>query len=275
MCLGKLLCSHLPPVETANVLEVVGQVQLLLTGTGWLSLVNSKLANQAKQTSSLKKGQLVSPGGKPETEPYQWLHQSRSSPLAKTLRHSKSEQASHRHTDTQTHAHAHARLSGNKVVKCSVQSGQSSAAACWLLVQERTLASDARCIAWGVGKNNKNNDNNKAAFACDFQSKAKTALYARTPIRAHASSHSHTHTDTDIQWHSDAISPLLCPSANLWGAFLRSRAGRRTSMLLARSHDLMHFAASSGCSWQRLQPCVPHASRQHWHASLHAPWCCG
>ena len=46
-------------------------------------------------------------------------------------------------------------------------------------------------------------------------------------------------------------------------------------MLLARSHDLMHFAASSGCSWQRLQPCVPHASRQHWHASLHAPWCCG
>ena len=46
-------------------------------------------------------------------------------------------------------------------------------------------------------------------------------------------------------------------------------------MLLARSHDLMHFAASSGCSWQRLQPCVPHASRQHWHASLHAHWCCG
>ena len=46
-------------------------------------------------------------------------------------------------------------------------------------------------------------------------------------------------------------------------------------MLLARSHDLMHFVASSGCSWQRLQPWVPHASRQHWHASLHAHWCCG
>ena len=54
-CLGKLLCSHLPPVETVNVLEVVRQVQLLLTGTGWLSLVNSRLANQAKQTSSWKK----------------------------------------------------------------------------------------------------------------------------------------------------------------------------------------------------------------------------
>ena len=37
----------------------------------------------------------------------------------------------------------------------------------------------------------------------------------------------------------------------------------------------MHFVASSGCSWQRFQPWVPHASRQHWHASLHAHWCCG
>ena len=55
MCLGKLLCSHLPPVETANVLEVVGQVQLLLTGTGWLSLVNSRLANRAnKQAAEIR-----------------------------------------------------------------------------------------------------------------------------------------------------------------------------------------------------------------------------
>ena len=124
MCLGKLLCSHLPPVETVNVLEVVRQVQLLLTGTGWLSLVNSKLANQAKQTSSLKKGQLVSPGGKPETESHQWLHQPRSGPLAKTLRHNTSEQA---YTDTGTEAdtqrHTEAGLSGNNVVKCKVQRG--------------------------------------------------------------------------------------------------------------------------------------------------------
>ena len=48
-CLGKLLCGHFPPVETIKVLEVVGQVQLLLTGTGWLSLVNSRLANRANK----------------------------------------------------------------------------------------------------------------------------------------------------------------------------------------------------------------------------------
>ena len=34
-----------PRVETVNVLEVVRQVQLLLTGTGWLPLVNTRLAN--------------------------------------------------------------------------------------------------------------------------------------------------------------------------------------------------------------------------------------
>ena len=38
-----------PRVETSNVLEVVRQVQLLLTGTGWLSLVNSRLANRANK----------------------------------------------------------------------------------------------------------------------------------------------------------------------------------------------------------------------------------
>ena len=48
-CLGKLLCITFPGVETSKVLEVVGQVQLLLTGTGWLSLVNSRLANRANK----------------------------------------------------------------------------------------------------------------------------------------------------------------------------------------------------------------------------------
>ena len=38
-----------PRVETRKVLEVVGQVQLLLTGTGWLALLNSRLANRANK----------------------------------------------------------------------------------------------------------------------------------------------------------------------------------------------------------------------------------
>ena len=48
-CLGKLLYGHFPPVETVKVLEVVRQVQLLLTGTGWLALLNSRLANRANK----------------------------------------------------------------------------------------------------------------------------------------------------------------------------------------------------------------------------------
>ena len=57
-CLGKLLCGHFPPVETIKVLEVVGQVQLLLTGTGWLSLVNSRLANRANKQAAEKRANL-------------------------------------------------------------------------------------------------------------------------------------------------------------------------------------------------------------------------
>ena len=47
-----------PPVETVNVLEVVRQVQLLLTGTGWLSLVNGKLANRANKQAAEKSANL-------------------------------------------------------------------------------------------------------------------------------------------------------------------------------------------------------------------------
>ena len=112
-CLGKLLCSHLPPVETVNVLEVVRQVQLLLTGTGWLSLVNSRVANRANKQAAEKKGPLVSPGGKPETESHQWLHQPRSGPLAKTLRHSKSKGAyPDTGTEADTHTHTHTHMQG-------------------------------------------------------------------------------------------------------------------------------------------------------------------
>ena len=85
---------------------------------------------------------------------------------------------------------------------------------------------------------------------------------------AHTDIRTHDGMATRIAFASPKHKPLL--------GLLEVAAGRRaTSMLLARSHDLMHFAASSGCSWQRLQLCLPHASRQHWHASLATRWCCG
>ena len=74
------------------------------------------------------------------------------------------------------HTHAYAGLSGHNVVKCKVQRGKAALQHVGCSFRNGPLASGARCIAWGAGKNNKGRENNKAAFACDFQSKAKKAL---------------------------------------------------------------------------------------------------
>ena len=109
MCLGKLLCSHLPPVETVNVLEVVRQVQLLLTGTGWLSLVNSRLANQANKQAAEIRANLSHLAGNLKPNLINGIINLVQVLLQKpcvTTQANKHTQTQG-HTDTQTHRHTH------------------------------------------------------------------------------------------------------------------------------------------------------------------------
>ena len=118
-----------PRLRRAKSLRLSDKSSFCSQARGGCHWSTAGLRTKQNKQAAGKKCQLFSPGGKPETESHQWLHQPRSGPLAKTLRHNTSEQA---YTDTGTEAdtqrHTEAGLSGNNVVKCRVQRGQSSTA---------------------------------------------------------------------------------------------------------------------------------------------------
>ena len=117
------------------------------------------------------------------------------------------------------------------------------------------LASGARCIAWGAGKNNKTGITTKQHLHVTSSRKPKTHfecthLFAHTPL--HTRTLTHTHTDT--HWHSDANS-LCFTQAQTFVGPPRGRGrggGGHPCCLLARmiSCTLLHpvAAAGSGCS---------------------------
>ena len=115
--------------------------------------------------------------------------------------------APNRHTDTQTHRHKQTQtgLSGNNVVRCKVQRGKAALQHVGCSFGNEPFASSAHCVAWGAGENNKSSDSNKTAFACDFQSKAKSTLSAG----AHTDIRTHDGMATRIAFASPKHKPLL------------------------------------------------------------------